>query len=180
MPLQLALLTLSFLFPQTEPSKPTLAAIHSALLGSWTGTLQYRDYQSDQLVSLPTWLDVTSADNNRSLIFHYTYDDGPDKIVHETSLVRLDLDKNTFTVSSEDGKESDTYQMSGADKLSASGLGTLTMTGSGMDNKKKVDVRITLRLDRNSYSYLRETRLPDESFQMRDAYTFTRRNPPSS
>lgn len=38
------------------------------------------------------------------------------------------------------------------------------MTGSGVENDKKVEVRITLRLARNEYRYLRETRLPGESF----------------
>jgi hypothetical protein len=156
----------------------TLVALNSALLGAWSGELQYRDYQSNQLVSLPTWLDITVAPDNRTLQFKYLYDDGPNKLVQEISQVAFDLDKNTFSVSSEDGKETDTYQISGADKLAPNGLGTLTMIGSGAENDKKVDLRITLRVDRNAYHYLRETRLPGESFQMRDAYNFTRRYPP--
>ena len=81
-------------------------------------------------------------------------------------------------MASEDGQDADVYQMAGADKLSLSGLGTLTMTGSGIENDKKVEVRIRIRLGRNDYHYVRETRLSGENFQMRDAYTFTRRTPP--
>jgi hypothetical protein len=163
---------------QNSAPPATLVVLNSAFLGAWTGELQYRDYQSNQLVSVPTWLDVTIAPDNRTLQFKYLYDDRPNKLVQEISHVTFDLDKSTFTVTSEDGKETDNYQISGADKLSPAGLGTLTMTGSGAENDKKVDVRITIHIARNAYHYLRETRLPGESFQMRDTYNFTRRYPP--
>ena len=48
------------------------------------------------------------------------------------------------------------------------------MTGSGVENDKKVEVRITLRLGPNEYHCLRETRLPGPAFQMRDAYNSRR------
>jgi hypothetical protein len=162
---------------QSRPNTETLAAIQANLRGTWTGTLQYRDYQTNEIVTLPTWLKVTLTPDKRSLEFRYIYDDGPAKLVRETSRVTLNLDKNTFAVASEDGKEADVYQMSGADKLSLSGLGTLTMSGSGVEKDKRVEIRILIRLGRNDYHYVRETRRPGESFQMRDAYTFTRRNP---
>jgi hypothetical protein len=163
---------------EKRPRPALLDAIQANLLGAWTGNLQYRDYQSDELVTLPTWLEVTRTPEGGSLEFRYLYDDGPSKLAHEVSRVTLDLEKNTFSVASQDGKDSDVYQLSGADRLSAAGLGTLTMTGSGVENDKKVEVRITLRLGRNEYHYLRETRLPGQAFQMRDAYNFTRRDPP--
>lgn len=163
---------------QSRSNAETMAAIHTNLLGTWTGTLQYRDYQSNEIVTLPTWLEVKLTADKHRLEFHYLYDDGPSKLVGETSRVTLDLDKNTFAVASEDGKDADVYQKSGADKRSLSGLGTLTMTGAGIENDKKVEVRILIRLGRNEYHYVRETRLPGGNFQMRDAYTFTRRNPP--
>lgn len=165
---------------QSRSKGETLAGIHANLLGKWTGTLQYRDYKTNELLTLPTWLEVMLTPDKHSLEFRYVYDDGPAKLVRETSRVTLDLDKNTFAVTSGDGKDTDVYQMWGADELSVTGLGTLTMTGAGVEKGKKVEVRITIRLGRNDYRYVRETRLPGESFQVRDAYTFTRRYPPAS
>jgi hypothetical protein len=163
---------------QSRSKAETLAVIQTNLAGRWTGTLQYRDYETNEIVTVPTWLEVNVTADKRSLEFHYLYDDGPSKLVRETSRVTVDLDKNTFAVASEDGKDADVYQMAGADKLSLGGLGTFTMTGSGIENGKKVEIRIRIRLGRNDYHYVRETRLPGENFQTRDAYTFTRRNPP--
>ena len=88
----------------------------------------------------------------------------PSKLAHEASRVTLDLEKNTFSVASEDGKDTEVYPLSSADGRSAAGLGTLTMTGSGVENDKKVELRITLRLGLNEYHYLRETRLPGQAF----------------
>jgi hypothetical protein len=58
--------------------------------------------------------------------------------------------------------------MSGFDKFSATGTGSLQLTGTGMENDKKVGVRITIKLGRNFYRYLKETRLPGADFQFRD------------
>jgi len=107
-----------------------------------------------------------------------TYDDGPNKTVEEIFRIELNFDKKTFTETSSDHKSQQTYQVDGLEKLSSAGLGTLSLTGAGLDNNKKTDVRITLKLGRNYYRYEKETRLPSAEFQFRDAYNFTRRNPP--
>jgi hypothetical protein len=152
--------------------------IDANLLGSWTGHLQYRDFQSDKLVNLPTWLEVTSAADQKSLLFAYTYDDGPSKVVLERSTVTLDIPNRTFTVTSDRDHSSDTFKVIGLDLLSPMGFGNLTLTGSGTENDKPVEVRITLTLSRNQYEYRKETRRPGQEFLFRDGYSFTRRNPP--
>lgn len=161
-----------------SPQTPGVAKLYSALTGSWTGVLEYRDYQSNERVKLPTWLEITPTSDLYVLQFHYTYDDGPNKTVEEIFRIELNFDKKTFTETSSDHKSQQTYQVDGLEKLSSAGLGTLSLTGAGLDNNKKTDVRITLKLGRNYYRYEKETRLPSAEFQFRDAYNFTRRNPP--
>ena len=52
------------------------------------------------------------------------------------------------------------------------------MTGPGTENDRKVDVRITIAVRRNLYTYEKDTRLPGPEFQFRDGYTFRRKEPP--
>ena len=52
-----------------------------------------------------------------------------------------------------------------------------TLAGSGKENDKPVEVRITITVERNLYQFKKETRQPGQEFAFRDGYTFTRRNP---
>lgn len=150
--------------------------IHTALTGEWTGVLEYRDYQSDGRVKLPTWLRITpQADGLR---FAYIYDDGPTKTVIESSQVTIDPAKATYTTQSETGKP-DPSTISGLEKLK-NGRGTLILTGKGTDNDKPADVRTTLRISRNLLEIIREVKVPGEEYKFRHAYTFTRSTAPST
>jgi hypothetical protein len=153
-----------------------VSAIGAALVGDWVGVLEYRDYQSDGRVKLPTWLDVRSE--GQGLRFHYVYDDGPTKVVQESELATFDADKATYTVLSKPGEAETVYTIAGLEKLK-SGRGTLILTGAGTDNDRAVEVRTTLKIGRNVVEMLRETRLPGEEFKFRHVYTFTRKAVPA-
>ena len=163
-----------------DDKSPIAAAMYGPLMGMWSGVLEYRDFQSDQIVQLPTWLDVVPTKDPSKIQFQYTYDDGPNKVVREVSLITIDVTANTFTVTSEGDKSVDTYQVAGLKDFLTKGRGLLTLTGTGTENEKKVDVRITISVRRNLYSYKKETKLPGQDFLFRDAYTLTRRDPPYS
>lgn len=49
-----------------EAATTNAAAIYSAFEGKWTGVLEYRDYQSDKRVQLPTWLEVKDTPDSRA------------------------------------------------------------------------------------------------------------------
>ncbi len=147
------------------------AAISAAMVGNWTGVLEYRDYQSDGRVKLPTWLEIKTE--GQGLRFHYIYDDGPAKVVDEMELVTVDGGKATYTVVSKPGEAGTVYAIAGLEGLK-SGRGKLILTGPGKENDRAVEVRTTLRITRNLLEILRETRLPGEEFKFRHAYTFTR------
>ncbi len=163
--------------PQTAQAI-AVGKIYEPFIGAWTGELEYRDFQSEQRVKLPTWLVVQLSPDGRGMQFHYTYDDGPTKVVEELAAVTVDTQNSTFTVTSDRNKSKDTYQLAGQEKFAAAGRGTLELTGPGIENDQKVDVRITIKVGRNFYRYEKETKLAGGGFQFRDGYNFTRRDPP--
>ena len=150
--------------------------IYTALTGSWTGQLEYRDFQSDKHVALPTWLEVKPVSDGKSLQFVYTYDDGPTKTVTEISTVNIDPAAHRYVVTSDRDHSADTYQIRALDPLKNGGY-QLTLTGTGTENDQPVDVRITITIDRNIYRFKKETRTQGQNFNFRDGYTLTRRDP---
>jgi len=57
-------------------------------------------------------------------------------------------------------------------------IGDLERVGSRTEIDKKLDVRITMKIGRNEYRYLKGTRLPGAEFEYRDGFDFMRREPP--
>ncbi len=170
--------------PQTAAPAAAIAQavavgkIYEPFIGAWTGELEYRDYQSNERVKLPTWLVVQLSPDGRGLQFRYTYDDGPTKVVEELQAIVVDTQNSTFTVTSDRDKSKDTYQLTGVEKFAAAGRGTLELTGTGTENNQKVDVHITIKVGRNYYRYEKETKVVGSPYQFRDGYNFTRRDPP--
>ncbi len=75
------------------------------------------------------------------------------------------------------------YGTTGFEDFAKTGRGVLNLTGAATGNGKPVDVRITLTLRRNLYTYRKETRpsgpSPQTDFQFRDGYVFIRAEPSS-
>ncbi len=160
----------------SPPSGAAEAGLYRGLVGEWVGQLEYRDYSSNERVFLPTCLTVKAGAGGKSVQLVYTYDDGPNKTVKELSTVVLD--QATATCTSDREHSSDTYKAEGLAEFAKTGRGKLVLTGTGVENDKKVDVRITIAVRRNLYTYVKDTRLPGQEFQFRDGYTFTRKETP--
>ena len=160
----------------SEVDPPHLTA---AFAGEWTGKLEYRDYQSNARVALPTKLSATASTDGREATLNYTYHDGPGKTVHETEMFTLFPRTGTATLVSGNDHESATFSVSGLDAFGQSGVGTLILTGKGTENDKPVDARITITLAAGTLTWLKETRAAGTSaeFAFRDGYTFTRVTP---
>jgi hypothetical protein len=159
----------------SQTPTPPVKDLNTNFVGKWTGQLEYRDFQSNAQVLLPTWLSVTETPDQKSLQFNYVYDDGPTKIVRE--LITVTLDPTTAKMTFTSDHNSETYAVQGLDDFAKLGRGILTLTGPGKENDKPVDVRITVTLRRNLYTLRKETRHQGEDFKFRDAYTFTRAEP---
>ena len=52
-------------------------ALQAGLTGHWSGALQYRDYQSDQLTSLPVATEIRVLTDGATEIEVSAFDDGP-------------------------------------------------------------------------------------------------------
>ena len=163
--------------------------VYSALLGRWKGQLEYRDFTSNQHVKLPTRLEITrapGADEPKvpatlaALRFHYTYDDGPGKVVEETSAVTVDPAQDTYTVVNGAGTERDTYRILGLNQFAHASHGKLMLVGTGEENNSKVEVRKTISLSVRALTILKETRLPNAKFMFRNRYTLTREDEASA
>ncbi len=165
--------------PTTD--EPT-AVLQAALLGNWTGVLEYRDYSepstSTKRVQLPTWLTIKKAPEG--IFFDYVYDDGPNKVVSEHHAVVIDLKQNTYKVMSTDAV-AESYIVAGADKLK-NGRGELILTGDGKDADKPAQIRTTWTIRRNLLSWLEEVRpaKSDAPFVFRHRYTFVRAETPTA
>ena len=161
----------------------------ASFVGNWVGQLEYRDYSNNERVFLPTWLKITETNDQRALEFSYVYDDGPTKTVREHMTFQLDVATHRATLTDRDEKQKDkstsqAFDVSGLDEFSKTGRGVLRLTGPGMDDNKRVDVRLTITLRRNLYSYRKEIRPADstdeKAYEFRDGYVFTRAEAPAA
>lgn len=151
--------------------------LYRQFLGAWTGQLEYRDFQSNEQVFLPTWLTMSETADHQALALDLIYDDGPTKTVRERLMIALG--DGTAELSSDRDRSHEHYQVAGLAEFSKLGRGVLTLTGAGQENQHPVDVRITLTLRRNLFTLLKETAAAGEALRFRDRYTFTRATPPS-
>lgn len=156
-------------------------ALVAALLGDWTGVLEYRDYSepanSTRRVQLPTWLSIRTAPEG--LFFDYVYDDGPSKTEFSHSALVIDAGTRTYKVIGTDSVI-ENYVISGLEALQ-DGHGTLMLTGSGQDNRRPADIRTTWIIRRNLLSWLEEVRPSgsSEAFVFRHQYVFVRATAPA-
>ena len=171
------MLLLALVMVGQQPAVATASSVYAGLVGDWVGHLEYRDFSSNERVFLPTWLTVKPGADSKSAQLAYAYDDGPNKTVKELSTVVLDATAGTATFTSDREHSIDSYAVEGLAEFAKTGRGKLVLTGTGVENDKKVDVRITIAVRRNLYTYVKDTRLPGQEFQFRDGYTFTRKEP---
>jgi hypothetical protein len=151
-----------------------LGKLAQTLPGTWTGTLTYRDYSNDEMVTLPTTLSIAPAADNVRLNFSYTYDDGKNKdgspkIVRSRQALEIDPAARAFRLISENAPAS-TYRAPALPKFVARGGGTLLMTSLATENDVGVEVRETVSLSARQLVIQRETRRPGEAFRIRHVY----------
>lgn len=155
----------------------TPSRIDAALLGSWVGTLEYRDYSDNSRQRLGTLLNVSRDKASGRLVFRYVYDDGPKKVVQESEQLEVDEANSTYTVFPSDKKAPNVYAIEGLKKLKATGFGTIHLFGKATENDAAVEIRETISIGAEKFSILRESKLPGQSFLFRHQFVFTRVNP---
>lgn len=145
----------------------------SGVAGHWTGALEYRDYQSDARVTLPTTLTATMGLGGQSVALAFTYSDGARGTVEGGFTLTLDLAEEILAKKTIEG--TDLYRIEHTDADDRDVPLSWTLWGRGVENGVAVDVRETLTVTETTLSWLRETRVPGGSFAFRNAYRLERR-----
>lgn len=164
--------------PATKTSQPDGKALNQNMTGDWVGQLEYRDFQTNERVFLPTWLTMKPGADGTSVTLAYIYDEGPTKTVREESTLAILSANKTATISSNRDHTSETYAVAELKEFTKLNRGTLILTGPGKVNDKPVDVWITITLRRNLFTFVKETKAQGAEFKFRDGYTFTRKDSP--
>ncbi|MBK7394396.1 MAG: hypothetical protein IPI64_14055 [Chloracidobacterium sp.] len=126
--------------------------------GKWTGTLEYKDYTSNKLVTMKVIITIEPAGNGNSATVKTIYDDFG-KIYRASETDKIDLtakrfveDKTEFTIDSiEDGK--------------------IVLIGKTQDGNTVEPTRKTITYSNDSLTILKETRDP---WSFRHVYTLKR------
>ena len=166
------------------PVDPGINEFETALVGRWSGVLEYRDYgagaDDTARVKLPTWAAIHLTKGGFAI--EYTYDDGPGKTVVESLEVTIAGKPATYTATkaakpgTTEAAETAVSAIAGLDTLK-NGRGTLVLTGPIVENGKPAEARTKLTIRRNLLEITKETRSGTDAFRFRDGYTLTRLTP---
>lgn len=159
--------------PSTPVSRASIA-LKSALSGSWTGGLDYRDFRSDKRVVLPTLMSVHDETDGDTLSF--TFDDGPGKTVRSSERWAIDEDTGTLAITS--SQSTDQFKIREIDTPAAERV-TLVMDGDGRENDVKVRVRLVVTREGSELRISRLTAKPGEPLVLRDGYDLAKAAQPS-
>jgi hypothetical protein len=168
----MACLALAVTVAARADPQDALQPLAAGLVGSWRGTLEYRDFRTDRRVTLPTTLVVTAREGNM-LAFEYTFDEGKGRFVTSTELVTITATPPTYRVQSGDGKSDATFAAQGMTEI-RDNAGTVILTGRGRENDQAVELRTTVTLAPATLTMRRDSRRPDEDWQFRHQYSLTR------
>jgi hypothetical protein len=140
-------------------------------MGKWAGTLEYKDYSGGTgRVKVPVKLDVRPSDASTAN-WYFNYDDfGKVVISDETHTWK----SGKYVVKTKGKLEVQEYTSKDFDALLKAGIGKAILTGSELEDGKKVEVRRTITLEKTSLTTLKETRPPNGAFAFRNQSTYSR------
>ena len=139
--------------------------------GQWSGALEYKDYSGGTgRVKVPVKLEVKSTDSSTAN-WYFNYDDfGKTVISDETHSWK----SGKYVVKTKGKLEVQEYTSKDFDALLKAGIGKAILTGSELEDGKKVEVRRTITLQKTALTTLKETRPPNGAFAFRNQSTYSR------
>jgi hypothetical protein len=144
-------------------------------VGKWSGALEYKDYSGGTgRVKVPVKLEVKSTDASTAS-WYFNYDDfGKTVISDETHSWQSGKTVGKYVVKTKGKLEVQEYTSKDFDALVKAGIGKAILTGSELEDGKKVEVRRTITLEKTALTTLKETRPPNGVFAFRNQSTYTR------
>ena len=149
------------------PVVVTVADLQTLLQPNWQGTLTYRDYQNQQLVTLATQLSAVKS-TPQELTLNYVYQEPSGATVKGTDHLRLQADGTEIEW---DGL---LMQVQRKQQLPRHTL-QLVLVGEGQDDNRPASIRRTVLLGARHYSVRKQVRFPgDTTWLLRNEYQFRR------
>ncbi|MEO1787780.1 MAG: hypothetical protein AAFR41_12255 [Pseudomonadota bacterium] len=149
----------------TSDSGFTLADARSETVGSWTGELQYLDYQSGEWFGIPMASKVTVAPDGHAFVTTTRYDDGPTVgDVYIVSIAALDHESGTLSMAIfRKGRPMETRASAlSLDPGAMTGAWSIVSTSDGSDDNRPAQVRETIALDDGVLTSLKEVDFTDD------------------
>ncbi len=134
----------------------------SALVGKWSGMLEYADFKDDSRTRLPTELEAKSGNEGNSVLLNFIYEEPSGKKV--TGFEALSFDSGSGKCRFGNSE----YSVSGVSEFIARRSGQIVLTGQSKENGLPVDARLTINLEGDTLTILKETRSP---LKFRNQYT---------
>ena len=161
---------------QSRDAGTPSSAFLSDLAGEWQGTLTYRDYQSDRRVSIPLAMSNTVEKVGGVLHSDIQFTD-PGRIIRNLDMSTLSEDGSEWiALSVADGEFDEERLIIASFDKTPSGW-QVVLTGSGQDDGRPADLRITRTLSGDSFTSTKEVRLqgaPDAEWAFRNGFEVTR------
>jgi hypothetical protein len=159
---------------RNTPWNPVLSTL-APTIGLMRGVLEYRDYQSERRVTLPTWVHTSPIGTSGAFRVRTVYDDGPGNTIYSPDVVRVAGDQWIEGAGGEDGQSTDgqTTLRIAARRTVPRGQ-QLTLRGTGTDDNKSVEFRYTVTVGKNVSRRLKEFRLPGKAWEYRHEYRLSR------
>ena len=149
--------------------------LYASLIGSWQGTLEYKDYQdSTRRVTLPTDLQIVPTPDEDGLELRYTYDDGPGKTVRSVDHLHFD---RAMQQARWGGVKDSTLQRFVVQGRSGGINGEplrLMLETDGRDDDQPARIRETLVVSTGSVHLLKETAIAGRVMAFRHQYQLRR------
>lgn len=143
-----------------QPAPPTAAEVLAATAGSWTGQLQYRDYQSNSWEGLPMRVVIVAQPDGVTTIRTAAFDDGPTTgIVTITTVSIIDAAAATMiSAGFRKGRATELLTDSIASFTAGSDTAhwTLVTTRTATDGDGIADIRETTTRDGTTLTTLKE------------------------
>lgn len=154
---------------------PARDQLYAGLIGTWKGTLEYKDYQdSTRRVTLPTDLRIVPSPDEDGLELQYTYDDGPGKIVRSVDHLHFDRAMRNARWG---GVNDSTLQRFVVETLEGGGDGApirVVLEGDGEDDDRPARLRETFDISPGTVRLLKETRVKGGAMAFRHVYLLKR------
>ncbi|MEO1222282.1 MAG: hypothetical protein AAFY42_13195, partial [Pseudomonadota bacterium] len=149
--------------PAAEPAPSfTPAQAFTSLEGTWEGTLAYRDYQSDNLETIPVAVDMEALPDGQTMVQRFDYSD-PGFQVYITNLIAIE-DGLLTGATARAGRAFETYEKRiSVEEAASNTQWTAILSSEGSDDNRPAMIRETMVRDGDTVKITKEIDFLDDN-----------------